>query len=350
MKQIIKSASLALIIMLTFSNANATPSIYGRLDVAATHVETGGSLQSGTSGAHENSGGYIENNLSRLGIKGSEQVNDYIKAFYQVEFGIENIGADKTDNPFTSRPSFLGVDTDFGKGLIGRNFSVFEQIADGMDEFDNTNADIDRLVAGLGSVGDGLWYYSPKTKKNIGLNATFLVKSNQIVARGKDQFALSLTLGDIKLKNQNFYTAIAMNRAINDVDAYRFVGQLKLNRFSLGGLAQYSKSISKNLYQLKGHTYVASIKYTKNYFALKAQYGFDKSGLGLYAKNLGLQNATNHDFNIHQITIGTSCKIARSTSIYAHYSFYNGSYKNAVNQKIDLKKDNVISFGASYNF
>ena len=347
MKKTLISATVASVIALASSSAMAAgPDIYGRIDVAATHTQTKGSLQTSTSGVQDG-GTYFENNFSHIGFKGTEKLNENMDVLYQMEFGVDNMGANKASSPFNARNTFLGLRTNFGTALVGRNDPVFKQTEGSVDVFGNTSADMDRLVAGQGRVGDGLWYYSPKIADLVTLNATYLMKSNQVVARGRTQYALSATLGDAKLKMHNFYVATGLNKAINNVDAYRFVGQMKLADFTLGGLYQHSKSATLN--NLKGSSYIASIKYNLNGVNLKAQYGYDGAGLGNYAKNLGLQNKDNSDFNINQMDFGADYKLAKSTMIYGQYSFYQGHYKE-VNTKVDLKDDNVFSFGVRYDF
>lgn len=347
MKKTLISATVASVIALASSSAMAAgPDIYGRIDVAATHAQTKGSLQTSTSGVN-GGGSYFENNFSNIGLKGSEKLNEQMTVLYQMEFGVDNMGADKASSPFNARNTFLGLQTNYGTALVGRNDPVFKQTEGNVDAFGNTSADMDRLVAGQGRVGDGLWYYSPKIANLVTLNATYLMKSNQLVARGRTQYALSATLGDAKLTNQNFYAAAGLNKAINNVDAYRLVGQMKLADFTVGGLYQHSKSAQ--FANLDGNSYIASIKYNLNGVNLKAQYGYDGAGLGNYAKNLGLQKAGNHDFNINQMDLGADYKLAKSTMIYGQYSLYQGHYKIA-NTKVDLKDDNVFTFGVRYDF
>lgn len=152
MKKTFISASVASVLALASFGALAEgPSFYGRLELALTHTDTGATLQSGTNGleanyADENNAGtYLENNFSLLGVKGSEKIADGFDVIYQMEFQVENTSG--AGDVFKARNTFLGLKTNAGTVLVGRNDSVFKQAEGAVDIFGNTNADIDRLVS-----------------------------------------------------------------------------------------------------------------------------------------------------------------------------------------------------------
>lgn len=354
MKKTLISASVATVLAAASFGALADgPTLYGRLDLAVTNSDTGATLQKGTNNVKMGENGtYIENNFSHLGVKGSEKLTDGVDIIYQMEFQVENTSG--TDDTFKARNTFLGAKTAYGTVLVGRNDTVFKQAEGGVDAFGNTNADIDRLVGGQTRSADGVWYYSPKIADLITLNATYLVDDNNESSLSNDsQYALSATIGDKKLKAQNYYAAIAYNNAIKDINAYRAVGQVKLGDFKLGGLFQNSESVVDG--SDDNNTYFVNVVYNLNGVNLKLQYGYDEAGFGNYFGKVPTDTVdqvakVKNDVEVTNITVGADYRVAKSTMIYGHYAHYEGEFKDAAGIKTDLEDDNVFTVGVRYDF
>ena len=359
MKKTFISASVASVLALASFGALAEgPSFYGRLELALTNTETGATLQSGTNGVdtknyadENNAGTYLENNFSLLGVKGTEKIADGYDVVYQMEFQVENTSG--SGDVFKARNTFLGLKTNAGTVLVGRNDTVFKQAEGNVDVFGNTNADIDRLVSAQTRSADGVWYYSPKIADLVTLNATYLFDDNY--GTSETMYAVSATLGDKAFKEQNYYLAAAYNKAIGGVDAYRGVAQAKFGDFTVGGLFQHAESIVND--NRDGNSYFVNVVYKLPMGVnLKAEYGKDESGFGSYFKNastgLGITNSMTDnldDVNVDQITIGADYRLVKSTLLFAHYAHYEGDFTlNGV--KKDLIEDDVISVGVRYDF
>ncbi|MDO6611159.1 porin [Shewanella sp. 1_MG-2023] len=340
MKKTLISASVASVIALTsFGAAAEGPNFYGRLDLAVTNSDTGATTQEGKEGT------VFENNFSHIGVKGSEKISDAFEVLYQMEFQVENTSS--SSDVFKARNTFLGLKSDFGTVLVGRNDTVFKQAEGGVDVFGNTNADIDRLVSGQFRKADGIWYYSPKIADLVTLNATYLMEDNYTDANGnesyEDQYALSATIGDKKLKAQNYYVAAAYN-TIGGIDAYRAVAQVKLGDFKVGGLYQNTESQTTDQ---EGDSYFLNVVYNLNGVNLKAEYGVDEAGFGKYYSNIAEVDGS--DINVTSITVGADYRISKSTLVYGHYAMYEGDHKVA-GAKIDLEDDNIFTIGMRYDF
>ncbi|GIU09500.1 porin [Shewanella morhuae] len=358
MKKTLISASVASVLALASFGALAEgPSFYGRLDLAVTNTDSSTTLQGSTKGATiGESGTYLENNFSWLGVKGSEKVADGVDIVYQMEFGVDN--TTNSGNTFNARNTFLGFKTVAGTVLAGRNDTVFKQAEGGVDVFGNTNADMDRLVsaqAGAGRSGDGVWYYSPKIADLITINATYLFDDNYegTTPTSDSMYAVSATLGDKAFKEQNYYVAAAYNKAIAGVDAYRGVAQAKFGDFTVGGLFQHAESIVND--NRDGNSYLVNVVYKlQNGVNLKAEYSKDEAGFGSYFKNAsGLGNGAYtdnlDDVNVDQFTVGADYRLVKSTLLFAHYAHYEGDFKQA-GVKTDLIEDDVVSVGVRYDF
>ncbi|MFB2814301.1 porin [Shewanella xiamenensis] len=359
MKKTFISASVASVLALASFGALAEgPSFYGRLELALTNTETGATLQSGTNGLNSNyadennAGTYLENNFSLLGVKGTEKIADGYDVVYQMEFQVENTSG--SGDVFKARNTYLGLKTNAGTVLVGRNDTVFKQAEGGVDIFGNTNADIDRLVSAQTRSADGIWYHSPKIADLVTLNATYLFDDNndeKIDGKASPDtneslYALSATLGDSKFKEQNYYVAVAYNKGIAGVDAYRGVAQVKLGQFKVGGLFQNSESVTDSA--IDGNTYFVNVSYDLNGVNLKAEYGYDEAGFGKYYSTLGKADAD--DISVNNINVGADYRLSKSTMVYGQYSMYKGDYKDTAGAKIDLQDDNVFSVGVRYDF
>ncbi|MEZ9538235.1 porin [Shewanella sp. 10N.286.51.B8] len=349
MKKTLLSASVVSVLTLTSFAALADgPDFYGRLDLSVTNTDTGSTLQSGTNSKKDDndkiiyeSGTYIENNFSNLGVKGTEKIADGVDVVYQMEFQVENTSG--KGDVFKARNTFLGLKGSGGTILVGRNDTVFKAAEGGFDAFGNTNADMDRLLGGQVRSADGFWYYSPVMADIFAINATYLMEDNN----GNDdaQYAVNVTFGDKGFKKHNYYVAGAYNKGIGGIDAYRAVGQFKVGDVKIGGLFQNAESTSNSIQE--GNSYLVNIVYNISGVNLKAEYGMDEAGFGNYYKNSG--GVASDDINVSNFTIGADYRISKSTLVFGHYAMYEGDYKVA-GAKTDLADDSVFSVGMRYDF
>jgi len=351
MKKTLISASVASVLTLvSFATLAEGPNFYGRLDLSVANSDEGATTQNGKEGT------VLENNFSNLGVKGSERISDGFEMLYKMEFQVENTtqteGKNDSDEVvFKARNTYLGLKTNAGTVLVGRNDTVFKQTEGGVDLFGNTNGDIDRLVDDQDRVADAIWYYSPVIAGRVTLNATYLMEDNYTDPDGnesyEDQYALSATVGDKKLQAHTYYVAAGYN-TINGTDAYRGVAQFKLGEFKLGGLYQNTESQTTDQ---EGDSFLVNLSYNLNGVNLKAEYGEDDAGYGKYFKN-SVSNAgsvTGTDINVTQITVGADYRVSKSTLVYGHYAMYEGDHKVAL-AKVDLEDDNIFTVGVRYDF
>ncbi|MGL4474177.1 MAG: porin [Shewanella sp.] len=345
-RKLISSSIIAALALASTSAFAAEPSFYGRLDLALTNADDGYTTQ------NKKSGTVLENNFSHIGLKGSETIATGFDIIYQMEFQVENTGLEGSKTPFKARNTFLGLKTSHGTVLIGRSDPVFKQSEGNVDMFGNTNADIDRLGAGQGRVADGIWYYSPKFADLVTFDATYLMADNHETS--KAQYALGATVGDKGLKAHNYYVAAAYMDGIDNIEAYRLVGQVKCNDFKFGALFQNTRSQTYS--NLEGNTYFVNAAYNLNGVNLKVQFGQDDSGLGGLVKNLAADQtdskgflSTVSDVSLTNISVGADYRLAKSTLVYGQFAHYSGDLKATGRATTDLD-DSVLSVGVRYDF
>jgi predicted porin len=87
-------------------------------------------------------GGSVNDRANRLGVKGSEDLGNGLKAIYQVEFGL-NIA---DGSSISYRNSFAGIAGDFGTVLVGRHDTPMKISSGKLDLFSDTMADYNGTV------------------------------------------------------------------------------------------------------------------------------------------------------------------------------------------------------------
>ncbi len=148
-KKIIVAAIAAAVAAPMAVMADAT--VYGKVRVATQYMDRDGSNADAWG---------MEDQTSRLGIKGSEDLGGGLKAVYQMEFG-SNVGdgVGKDGNFWSQRNSYVGLAGDWGTVLAGRHDTPYKISSGKLDMFGDTAADYD---VGTGQVfspnGVGLFH------------------------------------------------------------------------------------------------------------------------------------------------------------------------------------------------
>lgn len=326
------------------SGVNAGESkFYGRLDLAVTHSDTGVVTQNGKSGT------VLENNLSRVGFTGSEYIKKDVQMIYRIEVQVNSMTDD--DKVFKPRNTYLGVKSNLGTFLVGRNDTVFRTSSGRAETFGLTNAGYSSMIAGQFRKADGLTYYSPELYDLFSLNFTYLMEDNY-QGEQESQHAASVTFGDKSLKADSYYAAVSYN-TVNGVDAYRGVVHKKWGDLKLAGLYQNTKSQVNS--KKEGDSYVFGVVYNLDGINLKLEYTKDKAGFGKYFKNRVKTNDGAYDnttgVDIDSLTLGADYRLSKSTRIATHYSMYSGEYSlNNNGSMISLDDENVATVSLRYDF
>lgn len=102
----------------------------------------------------------VESNSSRLGLRGREPLfNRNLKVIYQIEVGADLDGDGTT---FSTRNSYLGLASQAGKFFAGKYDSVVKQAEGKLDQFNQTQADMDMLFFGQRRLSNTLNWVSPE--------------------------------------------------------------------------------------------------------------------------------------------------------------------------------------------
>ena len=132
-KKLIVAAIAAAVAAPTIAAADAT--VYGKVRVATQYHD-----RSGT----DTDGWGLVDQISRLGIKGSEDLGNGLKAIYKMEFGVnvgDGFGAGW--NGLGARNAYVGLAGGWGTFLVGRHDTPFKMSSGKLDFFADTVADYD---------------------------------------------------------------------------------------------------------------------------------------------------------------------------------------------------------------
>jgi len=126
------------------AQANAT--IYGKIHVSIDVGDTG--LDDGPNG-ELGSSIYFQNNSSRLGFKGSEDLGGGLKAIWQFETNIDLGSATGQQFRFGGRNTYVGLNGGWGTFLAGRHDSPMKTTGRKFDLFGDYVGDSRNLIAGV---------------------------------------------------------------------------------------------------------------------------------------------------------------------------------------------------------
>lgn len=317
MKLVNSTLAFAACAILAQPTLAANVDIYGRADV---------SLQSSDSG--EGSFSEVKSNASRIGFKGTHELNKDLEVIYQAEFEVD---IDGDGDVFKARNQFIGLKGAFGEVLLGKNDSMLKQSQGKADLFSDYNADIKHLWVGENRLSDTVTYKSPKFN-GFQLGATYMAEDD---VDGKDAFSVAAFYGDKKLKKSNIYAALAYDSEVKgqskdksvsktEYDTIRATVQGEIAGVTLGLIVQNQENIDTGA-EMDGM--MISAKYKVGAATLKGQYQIADHKGG--DKNTG-------------ITAGIDYKLAKSTKLYAFYTTFD--------IKTDNRDEDYLAAGIQYNF
>lgn len=123
-----KKSLLALVVLGAFASAASAQSsvtVYGIVDTGIAHIDNGGeSINAMRSG---------NNNSSRIGFKGAEDLGNGLKATFVLENGINT--DDGTGDPGFSRVTYVGIEGSFGKVRLGKQNTPIKEALSKIDPF-----------------------------------------------------------------------------------------------------------------------------------------------------------------------------------------------------------------------
>ncbi|OGT91546.1 MAG: hypothetical protein A2286_04785 [Gammaproteobacteria bacterium RIFOXYA12_FULL_61_12] len=315
-------------------------SVYGVANVALTNINPDAGNNAGADYWDLVSG------ASRLGVKGSEDLGNGLKAIYKMEFQVRMTDANGNNNirdndagTLSQRNTYVGLAGDWGTFLMGRHDTPLKISTGALDLFGDTIADynqggalaaqpVDGLESGSGMAGLGfidaradnaVAYVSPNMNGftlagaivPAGNSTVFGVDSN--AADGLDE-AVSLAA---MYSNGPFYASLAYETYTTAAINLATVGSLDIVRAGLGYTANNfhvgfvyenedasAANVDVDVWQLN-----ASYAFGNN--VIKAAYGERDAGTGW---------AASFRDDADQFSVGIDHNFSKKTKAYAVYT------------------------------
>ena len=322
------------------------PTWYGRLNVALAHTDWEGVR--GTEDSWD-----LRSNQSRLGIKGSVALEGYdFKVIYGAEYGVEV--ADTTEKTFTQRNIFLGLEGDWGRVVAGRHDTPLKQAEGKVDQFNDVDADIDRIFGAHNRDPNIIYYTTPKFANGVltANIATILADDADIDGDGEKEDGLFDSISASLIAQQGaWYGAIAFHTnasygtfadAFTNIpappngvgaaggrraDVVRLVGAYAGERFEFGLAYQHAEDAANGA-NGEDTSLLASAAYKIDKVKLKAQLGQVKGDVNDEKREL--------------YAIGADYNFNAKTRAFTYYSSLGLD-------KADIK-DNTFAVGLEHNF
>lgn len=253
----------ALIVMALSATATAEVKVYGKANLSFHAADI-----------NDESVNELVSNASRLGFKGSEDLENGLTAIYQFE---TEIGFDGGSDVFKQRNSFLGVKGNFGTILAGRYDTPLKKAQRKVDLFNDMVGDIKHMI----TISDNrpnntIGYQSPKSWGAFAASAQYIENED---AEVDGAFA-----GHVSFVAGGFYGAVGYADGEvsggHDASVARLVAQYNIGGLQLGALYEdYSEDALTDEddvtigEDISTDGWMASAKYSFEALDLKAQYG-----------------------------------------------------------------------------
>jgi predicted porin len=204
----------------------AEATLYGKLNMSIDYFDTDGGFDGWA--VNRGSLGRGEGRANRIGVKGSEDLGNGLKAIYQVEFGVQMAEEQRTgpaasgaNNTLSMRNSYVGLSSGFGTLLVGRHDTPMKLSTGRLDLFADTAADYNGTVGFVDlRVDNAVAYISPNFAgfqfagaMHVGGGSSATLP---IATEDADSLAEAYSLA-ITYKNGPFYVAAAYEELNNDI-------------------------------------------------------------------------------------------------------------------------------------
>ena len=289
-----KNALLAALITLSAASNVAAVQVYGKANVSLnlTDASNSDTLK-------------LNSNASLIGVKGSYEVSEGLKAIYKFEYEtFIDDGDDGSGDEFKQRNIYAGFQGAFGTIIAGKHDTPTKLAQGKIDLFiDLPNADIKNLIQGENRVSNIVMYSTPKTN---GLKATVAFVPGDDTGGGEDGISstVSYQSGDLSV-TLAYDDGTAIDSSVETLTC--LAAEYKVGNAKFGALFQQADEVTGN--EEDGYILSSSYKLA-NGVILKGQYGESDGGF----------SSTNVAEEITQIAVGADYKLNKKSKLFAYYS------------------------------
>lgn len=283
-----KNALLAALITLSAASNVAAVQVYGKANVSLnlTDASNSDTLK-------------LNSNASLIGVKGSYEVSEGLKAIYKFEYEtFIDDGDDGSGDEFKQRNIYAGFQGAFGTIIAGKHDTPTKLAQGKIDLFiDLPNADIKNLIQGENRVSNIVMYSTPKTN---GLKATVAFVPGDDTGGGEDGISstVSYQSGDLSV-TLAYDDGTAIDSSVETLTC--LAAEYKVGNAKFGALFQQADEVTGN--EEDGYILSSSYKLA-NVVILKGQYG----------------ESDDEATEKIQIAVGADYKLNKKSKLFAYYS------------------------------
>lgn len=352
-----KKSLIALAIAGTFAApvfaASANVDFYGKFRVSLDHLNHGVGFQ-------------MNDETSRIGFKGAEDLGGGMKAIYQYETGFDAgvstpvIGstgysgaASAAGGLGAQRDTFVGLAGDFGTVLVGRHDTPYKMVGSA-DLFGDTLADAQNggplcIICEDLRVTNAVAYVSPSFS-GLTLVGAIVPGTGKASTAGtqslnsiSDAYSLAAMYNNGPLKlgagYENLDHMVGNAAGASKQNAWKLNAGYTFGDLLVGATAEQIKNIG-GVNGAKSTDYLLSAAYGMGPITLAAQFG---------KRN---QNDTAGNNDLTDTTVGVVYSLSKRTSTYVGYAHYSGNGANAIGYSLDKNSSsvNALTIGLNHDF
>jgi predicted porin len=318
-----KKTALALVIASAMPlSALADVTVYGKANVSLQNADEA-----------DESKLELVSNASRIGLKGSEAINDDWKAIYQFEYQTEvDDGANSGGQTFGQRNIYVGLQG-VGGTIIGGNFDTPVKTAqEKIDLFNDLEGDINFITLGETRSKNIVQYTTPAAWGAFAANVALVAAEDEDLDDGA---SVSFTYTTPAL-----YAAFAYEQdvTLQNVDIARLVGRYTIGQIQLGALYEQA-SYDEGDNEGDADGWILSAKFSAtDALAFKLQYGdnaVEEEESGVVVEELDAE----------ALSFGVDYLLSKNTTVFAYYT-----QEAAEEASTEVLDDNWFGVGMEYKF
>lgn len=336
-KKILAVAVVAAMSASTAVMADAT--VYGKAHISVDNFDRENAAQV--------SGWDMTSRGSKLGVKGSEDLGDGLKAIYKMEFHIAMVDGDGDINngdtgAIKMRNSYIGLKGDFGTFVVGRHDTPYKMSTGKLEQFGDRPGDYNDIGFSDVRADNAIAYISPSMSGLTLAGAIVPAGGATVDGTGNvnaDDLSEAFSAAAM-YSNGPFYAALAYETLSDDVTGTNNVAAADDNQKWRAGVG-YSMDAFKVgfLYESQNPAGTAS---DADLWVLNGSYTFGNNTLKAQYQAKDFDTAGTADPS--QWTIGLDHKMSKRTMAYAQYSDYDDDDAAATNGW------SAFSVGMSHSF
>jgi predicted porin len=308
----VKQQTLALAVLAALASAAGAQSnvtLYGRVNTSIESQKTTGVERTTV----------LQNNSSRWGIRGVEDLGGGMKAFLQLESGFaSDTGRLSNDGGIFNREAFAGVTTGFGTLRAGRITSpVYFATADYISMHNHDTGTSSDALFGFAATGgnnnNSITYKTPTFGGSGDIEVAY-----SLAANGSEQPG-SRNQRNLQVAYNQVFGKLHVGAGWAQMDDKRATGNSMEDETAVIRALYEMGAITVGAYYERSKLLVASQRRNRNNFRLAGMYAWGGSELHL---NYGMAGDISglSDTGANQWTLGYNYHLSKRTKVYAFYT------------------------------